>query len=121
MEDPLYKDLIIEHFRDPRNRGHLECPDRSAHVKSPTCGDELRVTMCLEEDRITEIRFDGEGCAISQASASIASDAYIGMSAQAILELHEDWVTQLLGGPVSRSRRPCASLHLMAVRQALRH
>jgi len=120
MEDPLYKDLIIEHFRNPRNRGHLECPDCSAHVKSPTCGDELRVTIGLEDDRITAICFEGQGCAISQASASIASDAYIGLTLRAILELHEDWVTQLLGGPVSRSRRSCASLHLMAVKQALR-
>jgi len=119
MEDPLYKDLIISHFRDPMNRGRLEHPDRSAHVKSPACGDELYVTICLEQDRITEIRFEGEGCAISQASASIASEAYAGMAVQAILGLGEAWVTQLLGSAVSKRRRACSNLHLMAVKAAL--
>jgi nitrogen fixation NifU-like protein len=118
--DPLYTATIIEHFRRPRNRGRLPAADRSAHVKSDACGDELSVTLTLDGGRIAGLRFEGTGCAISQAVASIASEQLLGMTVEHVLQLHEErWIKTLLGAPVSRNRRACAALHLRATRAAL--
>ena len=118
--DPLYTSTIIEHFRCPRNRGRLSAPDRSARVKSDACGDELGVTLTLDGARISGLRFDGVGCAISQALASIASERLLGMTVEDVLQLHEEsWIQTLLGAPVSSTRRACAALHLRATRAAL--
>jgi nitrogen fixation NifU-like protein len=118
--DPLYTATIIEHFRRPRNRGRICAPDRSARVKSDACGDELSVTLTLDGARIARVRFEGAGCAISQAVASIASERLLGMTVEHVLQLHEErWIQTLLGAPVSSNRRACAALHLRATRAAL--
>jgi len=118
--DDLYRDFILEHYKHPRNFGELDSPDREAHEVNPLCGDELGVQIAVDEHgQIADLRFQGHGCAISQAAASIASEELIGMDARAAGELGADWMLDLLGIPVSATRRKCALLSLKVVRHAL--
>jgi nitrogen fixation NifU-like protein len=120
VDEPVYTRMVIEHYRRPRNRGRLTDPDRAARVRSRACGDELRATLALDGDRIAQVRFEGDGCAISQAAASIASDRYPGMLIEDVLALGESWAVDILGGEVTPRRRTCATLNLVAVQKALR-
>jgi nitrogen fixation protein NifU and related proteins len=87
--DDLYQELILDHYRRPRHRGTLAHPAIIVDQHNPLCGDELHVTVCLDGDRITEIAHTGEGCSISQASASMMSDAIVGHTTGEALELIE--------------------------------
>ena len=119
MSDDLYRDYILEHYKHPRNFGELPAPDRSAHEVNPLCGDELGVQIAVADGRIADLRFQGHGCAISQAAASIASEELIGMDVEQAGALRASWMLELLGIPVSATRRKCALLSLKAVRHAL--
>jgi nitrogen fixation NifU-like protein len=72
--DELYREYILDHYKHPRNFGELEPHDAECFDRNPLCGDELGVQLKLEGDRIADLRFHGQGCAISQASASIISE-----------------------------------------------
>ena len=117
--DDLYRDYILEHYKRPRNFGELEPHDLEAHEHNPLCGDELGVHIRVRDERIEDLRFQGHGCAISQAAASIASEELIGMPVDEAETLDADWMLELLGIPVSATRRKCALLSLKVVRHAL--
>ena len=76
--EELYRDVILDHNRNPRNRGTLEHPDAHAEGINPLCGDELQLDLRLEEDRIVDVAIQGQGCSISQSSASMMSQAIKG-------------------------------------------
>lgn len=117
--DDLYRDYILDHYKHPRNFGELEPHDLQALEHNPLCGDELGVQIQVEDGRIADLRFQGHGCAISQAAASIASEELKGMSLQEAGELPADWMIDLLGIPVSATRRKCALLSLKVVKGAV--
>ena len=85
----LYRDVILDHNRKPRNFGPLEPADASIEGFNPMCGDRLTVRLNLSGDRISDIRFEGQGCAISTASASLMTEAVKGMTRAQALELFE--------------------------------
>ncbi len=117
--DPLYRDNILDHYKNPRNFGTLEPHDLEHHDHNPLCGDELGVHLIVAEDgTIENLRFHGQGCAISQASASIASEELIGMRADEVASLDADWIMDLLGIQISPTRRKCALLSLKVMRGA---
>ncbi len=117
--DELYRDYILDHYKNPRNFGELEPHDLEWHDHNPLCGDELGVHLIVDEQgKIAELRFHGQGCAISQAAASITSEELIGMRVDEIPELSADWVLDQLGIPVSPTRRKCALLSLKVMRGA---
>jgi nitrogen fixation protein NifU and related proteins len=117
--DDLYRDYILDHYKYPHNFGELEPHDLEAHEHNPLCGDELGVHIRVSDGHIADLKFHGSGCAISQASASIASDELIGMELEEVGELGADWMIELLGIPVSATRRKCALLNLKVVRGAV--
>ncbi len=117
--DDLYRDYILEHYKRPHNFGELEPHDLQALEHNPLCGDEIGVQIRVSDGRIDDLRFQGHGCAISQAAASIASEELIGMDVQSAGGLGADWMIDLLGIPVSATRRKCALLGLKAVRSAV--
>lgn len=118
--DDLYRDYILDHYKRPHNFGELQPHDLEGHEHNPLCGDELGVHICVGEDgRIEDLKFHGQGCAISQASASIASEELIGMDVGEAGRLSADWMIELLGIPVSATRRKCALLNLKVVRSAV--
>lgn len=118
--DDVYRENILEHYKQPRNFGVLDPHDREWHDVNPMCGDELGVHLRVDPDgTITDLKFHGKGCAISQASASIASEELIGMNAAAVAELGADWVIDLLGIEISATRRKCALLGMKVLRGAI--
>jgi nitrogen fixation NifU-like protein len=117
--DDLYRDFILEHYKRPMNFGELDPHDLEALEHNPLCGDELGVHIRVKDGRVGELAFHGQGCAISQASASIASEELIGMELDQVAALDADWLFALLGIPISATRRKCALLSLKAMRAAI--
>ena len=117
--DALYRDYILDHYKNPRNFGELDPHDLDFHDHNPLCGDEMGVHIRVDEEgTIAELRFNGQGCAISQAAASIASDEYVGMKLEEIPELSAEWMIEQLGIAISPTRRKCALLNLKVMRGA---
>lgn len=94
----LYRDVILDHNRSPRNFGRLEPADAQAAGHNPLCGDKLTVMLRMQGDQIQDLRFEGQGCAISTASASLMSEAVKGRSRQEIARLYQQ-VHTLLTAP----------------------
>ncbi len=117
--DELYRDYILDHYKQPRNFGELDPHDLAFHDHNPLCGDELGIHLRVEDGKIADLRFHGQGCAISQAAASIASEELIGMPVAEAGELSASWVIELLGIDISPTRRKCALLCLKVVRGAV--
>jgi len=121
MSYDLYQEQIMDHYRKPRNKGHLDQPDCKAKDSNPLCGDSLELELKLDGDRkVIDVRFDGEGCAISQASASLLTVALKGKNLDQIRRLTADDITKMLGIPLSPVRLKCALLSLDVLRLALR-
>ncbi|MBA2505396.1 MAG: iron-sulfur cluster assembly scaffold protein [Thermoleophilaceae bacterium] len=116
--DELYRDYILDHYKEPRNFGELDPHDLEWHDHNPLCGDELGVHIVVADGKVADLRFHGTGCAISQAAASIASEELIGMPVEEVGGLSADWVFELLGIDISPTRRKCALLNLKVMRGA---
>ncbi len=117
--DDMYREEILQHYKRPHNWGPMENPDLEAEDNNPLCGDELKVMLRVDDDGVVQdIRFDGHGCAISQASASMASEELVGKSVDELVALDKSFVLDLLGIPISATRMKCAMLSLKVIKSA---
>ena len=117
--DALYREQILDHYKHPHNFGELDDADLEFEDMNPLCGDELRVQLRTDDEgRIEDVRFSGQGCAISQASASMVSDEVRGMTPEELLRLDKSFVLELLGIDISATRMKCALLALKVLKGA---
>ena len=112
MGSDMYRQQILDHYKNPRNYGELEDPDFTHVGENPSCGDTIRMEIALddEEEAIEAVRFTGDGCAISMASASMLSERLHEMSIAELHELDTDDITEMLGVEISPMRVKCAVL-----------
>ena len=114
-----YRDYILEHYRNPRNYGKLENANAHAEDSNPLCGDQLGIDLIVEGDQVTQVRFKGRGCAISQASASTLSEMIEGKPVEEVAQLGKDDILDALGIPISPARTKCAFLCLRVLHRSL--
>ncbi|MFL5761168.1 MAG: Fe-S cluster assembly sulfur transfer protein SufU [Thermomicrobiales bacterium] len=119
MVDSLYRDIILDHYRNPRNRGTLDPADYSYEDVNPLCGDEIRIDVRVADDKVTEIKFSGRGCAISQASTSMLTEMVEGLPLDEVKALTKDDLLEELAIPVSPARMKCALLGLKVLKAGL--
>ena len=117
--DDLYREQILEHYKRPHNFGRLDDYDLEFEDSNPFCGDEQHVFIRLDhEGKVSEVGFEGKGCAISTAATSMLTDELEGMSREDLLRLPKDFVLDLLGIDISATRIKCALLGLKVVKGA---
>lgn len=114
--DDLYRELILDHYQHPHNHGEIPSADISYEDSNPLCGDKIRIDIKLKNDIVEDVKFNGKGCAISQASASMLTDELIGKSLDDIKKLDKKFVLDMLGIPLGPSRIKCALLPLKVVK-----
>ena len=113
----LYREQILEHYRNPHNQGTLDPNDASYEDTNPLCGDKVRIDVRIEDNVVTDIAFSGRGCAISQASTSILTDLVQGETLDEIMAFEKEDLLDELGIPISPARIKCAllGLHVLKV------
>lgn len=118
--DSIYRENILEHSKNPQNKGRLDPHDYSYEDTNPLCGDEVRIEVRVDDaGNLTDIRFDGQGCAISQASASMLTEIVQGMSVEEIKALPKDELLEEIGIDLSPARLKCALLSLHVLKGSL--
>jgi nitrogen fixation NifU-like protein len=115
----LYRENILDHYGNPRNEGVLEDADISHERQNPVCGDVVRLDIKLEDGRVKEARFRGQGCVISMASASMFTEKIKGKTISELQELGEGDIFDMLGVELGPSRFHCAVLPLRVLEEAL--
>ena len=117
MSDDIYREIILDHYRNPRNKGKLPEADISTHDSNPLCGDEIDIHMKIRGDRIMDIKFEGRGCAISQASASMLTEMVINKPLTSVKDIAKTDILENIGltnlGP---ARIKCALLALKVMK-----
>jgi nitrogen fixation protein NifU and related proteins len=117
LSDDIYREIILDHYRNPRNKGKLPGADISTHDSNPLCGDEIDIHMKIQGDRIMDIKFEGRGCAISQASASMLTEMVINKPLTSVKDIAKMDILENIGltnlGP---ARVKCALLALKVMK-----
>ena len=119
--DQLYREVILDHYKNPRGHGELEDADAHADGQNPLCGDEVSIYVAFGEDgdTIDEVKFSGRGCAISQAATSMLTEMVRGRSATEVATLPRDELLEEVGIPLTPVRLKCALLGLSTLKLAL--
>ncbi len=115
----IYQEIILDHYRNPRHHGHLDHPTHQAKGLNASCGDRLQMDIIVKNDIISEVMFSGVGCAISQASASLLTEAIEGKTVAQALVLEPKDALELLGVTLSPSRIKCGLLSLETLQKTL--
>ena len=119
--DQLYREVILDHYKNPRGHGVMENADAEAEGQNPLCGDEVSIFVSFGEDgeTIDEVKFSGRGCAISQAATSMLTELVRGRSAQEVAALPREELLDEIGIPLTPVRLKCALLGLSTLKLAL--
>ena len=118
-EQEIYKENIIDHYKHPRNKKELENATHKENGINPMCGDHITIYLIIKDNKIEEITFTGDGCAISQASVSLLTDELLGKDLDFAKKITDQNVYDLLGIPNSHTRTKCALLSIKTVQKAI--
>ena len=116
----LYQEIIMDHYRNPSNRGFLDHHNCRSEQRNSSCGDEVTFTGVIVDTILTEVAFQGKGCVISQATASLLSEKIKGMPLDDILDLDNDDLLAMIGMQLGPVRLLCALLSLMALQDGIK-
>jgi nitrogen fixation NifU-like protein len=120
LSEDIYREIILDHYRNPRNKGRISDADVSFHDSNPLCGDEIDIHLKVEDNIVKDIKFEGRGCAISQASASMLTEMVMNKPLASVKELGKDDVLENIGlvnlGP---ARIKCALLSLKVLKMSM--
>lgn len=120
MSEDIYKENILDHYRNPHNFGELKDCDVYCKQYNPSCGDEIEVFVKLDENNcIKEARFKGKGCAISQAASSMLTEKIKGMHVDELKKMPKEEVLEMLGVPIGAARMKCALLSLRTLQKGI--
>jgi nitrogen fixation NifU-like protein len=119
MAENLYREIILDHYRNPRNKGTLDPADFSYEDTNPLCGDEIRIDLRINDGIVSEVAFSGRGCAVSQASASMLTELVEGRPLEEVKAITKDDLLEELGVPVSPARMKCALLSLKVLKAGI--
>lgn len=110
----LFQELILDHYRKPRNKGELDPSSVEVHMRNPTCGDEIRLQLLLEDGTVRDARFQGEGCSISQASVSMMTGLVKNQTIEQARALAEGFTRMMHGDPEAARDRTLGDLRSLA-------
>jgi len=99
--DNLYREVILDHYKNPKNRGELESPDLEFNGHNPLCGDTVTLHLQFDGKKITDVKFQGEGCSISQASISMMTQQIKGLKPDEVIDLAENFRSMMKGEEIS--------------------
>ena len=116
----LYQDALIDHYRNPRNRGILEHPDFQSGEDNPSCGDSVSMYGQVQNGKLVAVSFQGSGCVISQAAASMLTQKVLGMNLHEIMKIDAAFMRQLVAIELGPTRVRCALLALEALQKGVR-
>ncbi len=116
----LYSEILLDHFRRPRNYGSLEAPDISNEQFNPLCGDRIRLELKLENAKVTEVRFKGDACAICTAASSLLTEIILGKDLSELSNIPDEQLIAALESDIQPARLQCALLPLQALREGLK-
>ena len=116
----LYSDILLDHFRHPRNYGRLESADISNEQFNPLCGDRIRLELSFAESAVNEARFKGDACAICTAAASLLTELILGKDIEQLAAIPDAQLVAALESEIQPARMQCALLPLLALRAGLR-
>lgn len=119
MSVDLYQGKLLDHAINPRNQGILEPADYSHEDAGLVCGDEIRIDVRIKDGRVAEVAFSGQGCAVSQAAASILTELLANMALAEVKALSEDDLLAAIGVPIGPARRECALLSLWVLKAGI--
>ena len=119
IAEDMYREELLEHYRNPQNRGRIENPDATHHDFNSMCGDDVEVFIKINGDRVEDVKFSGTGCAISQAGASILTEHVKGMNLRDAISMKSEGMLEMLPFKVSHLRMKCALLAMKAVQRAI--
>ena len=112
--DSLYQQLILEHYRTPRNKGEMEDAQIEVHMRNPTCGDEIKLQLQVEDNRIADVKFTGQGCSISQAAVSMMTKLLMEKSLDEASEVTEKFTAMMHGDDSHSKDRSMGDLRALA-------
>jgi nitrogen fixation NifU-like protein len=120
MSSDMYREIILDYYKNPRNRGVMDSPQATARDSNPLCGDVVEMQLKFTDGKVSDVKFNGDGCAISQASASMLTEMVLGKSIEDARKLNKEDLLENLGSPnLGPVRIKCALLPLKVVKTAL--
>lgn len=116
----IYRENILDHYKNPHNKGEIDNPDIKFTENNPLCGDVITINLKINDHKVEDIKFSGVGCAISQAATSMLTDEVIGKSIEEVKNIKREAIVDLLGIDVGPVRTKCAVLGLVAIKEGIK-